>query len=94
LHIYDDITGAEIPVEFLNALVSIKHTNPSFGAIIESMIFVKLDVGTLHVGFLQKNMMLMMLLERKKSDFEKVFSESFRRPIHLEVEIVKKSMRK
>ena len=92
--IYDDITGAEIPVEFLNALKSIKHTNPSFGAIIESMIFVKLDVGTLHVGFLQKNMMLMMLLERKKSDFEKVFSESFRRPIHLEVEIVKKSMRK
>ena len=92
--IIDDITGAEVPVEFLNALESIRLTNPSFGAIIKNMIFVKLDDSTLHVGFLQKSKMHMMLLERKKSDFESVFSESFGHPIHLEVEIVKRSTNK
>lgn len=69
------------PKEWLDAMTRLREENPSIRAPLESMRFIRFDGRQVTVEFSKKNMMLMKLLERKKSLIEGALSEAFGSPV-------------
>lgn len=75
------------PPEYFDALAAYGDANASCRQMIQSMHFVSFDRGVLTVEFAKKQILHMKMLERRKADLEKTFSNVFRTPVRLDMRL-------
>ena len=75
------------PQEYFDALAAYGDLNVSCRQMIQSMHFVSFDRGVLTVEFAKKQILHMKMLERRKADLEKTFSNVFRTPVLLDMRL-------
>lgn len=75
------------PQEYFDAVAAYADANASCRQMIQSMHFVSFDCGVLTVEFAKKQILHMKMLERRKADLEKTFSNVFRTPVLLDMRL-------